>query len=144
MLMRQTIPERELEPLKRLFPTLTKKNFKKLQNGNYCVEVSFITTGKYACGYFDVLIEYPYNYPMSAPKVWVQKPKIPQKTPHIYEWDKDGHALICYLRPKKDWHFKYTSYEASKLIEIWLSTYCIWKKTGKWNWEEAGFLDHLF
>lgn len=144
MLLRQTIPEREIDPLRRVFPNIRRKDFRKLKNGNYCVQISFITTGKFACGYFDVLIEYPYNYPISAPMAWVQKPKIPHQTPHVYRWDEEGHALICYLRPKKDWHPSYTSFEAAKMIENWLTTYCRWTKTQNWDFPEAGFWDHFF
>ncbi len=143
MSLRRPLPDRELEPLQRFFPDVKRHDFQKLENGNFCVQISFITTGKFACGYFDVLIEYPYNYPISAPKVWVQKPQIPEKTPHVYEWDKEGHALICYLRPKKDWHLSYTSYETAQMVEVWLKTYCRWIKTGSWDFPEAGFWDHL-
>jgi hypothetical protein len=144
MSLRYSIPEREIIPIQKIFPGVRKRDFRKLKNGNYSVQVSFITTGKYACGHFDVLIEYPYNYPITAPKAWIQKPKILRKTSHVYEWDEEGHALICYLRPKKDWDFTYTSYEAAKLIETWLITYCRWLKTGNWDYPVAGFWDHLF
>ncbi len=137
------IKDRELLPLQKVFPDINENNFRKLKNGNHCIQVSFITTGKYACGMFDILIEYPHNYPISAPKVWIQKPIIPRKTPHIYERDKHGHALICYLRPKKDWHHSYSSYETAMMVETWLTSYCKWKKTGKWDFPEAGFWDHM-
>lgn len=143
MSVRQSIPERELSPLKKIFPDLRRKDFRKLPNGNYCVQIGFITTGKYACGYFDVLLEYPFNYPVGAIKAWVQKPEIPRQTPHVYEWDEENHAQICYLRPKKDWHLMMTSYEAAKMIETWLSTFCRWTKTGIWDFPEAGIWDHL-
>lgn len=144
MSLRQTIPERELTPIQKIFPDVRKRDFRKLENGNYSLQVSFITTGKFACGYFEVLIEFPYNYPISAPKAWIQKPELSKKTPHVYERDEEGHALICYLRPKKDWDFTYTSYEAAKMIETWLATYCRWQKTGKWDFPEAKFWDHIF
>ena len=64
--LRQRISDRELKPLQKLFPSVKEQDFQQLANGNYCVQISFITTGKYACGYFDVLIEYPYNYPINA------------------------------------------------------------------------------
>jgi hypothetical protein len=51
--------------------------------------------------------------------------------------------LICYLRPKKDWHFSYSSYEAAQMIETWLTAYCRWTKTNNWDFPEAGFWDHL-
>jgi hypothetical protein len=130
--------------LKKLFPDLRKADFSVLENGNKCVQVSFLTTGKYACGKFDVLIEFPYNYPVGTPLAWIQNPTIPKNTPHVYGWDEDDHASICYLRPKKDWQLNYTSYEAALLIEGWLSTYCYWLKTGVWDWPEAGILDHIF
>ncbi|MFX0052764.1 MAG: hypothetical protein ACFE8U_15910 [Candidatus Hermodarchaeota archaeon] len=144
MLREGSLIDRELGNLKKVFPDLRRKDFHILKNGNYCVQVSYITKGKYACGKFDILIEFPYNYPVGAPHAWIQKPKIPKETPHVYSYDKYGHADICYLRPKKDWHYSYTSYETSAMIEIWLATYCHWTKTGIWDWPEAGFLDHLF
>lgn len=144
MLMRKSLPEREIPHITKLFPTIKKKDFRKLPNGNYCLQVSFNTTGKYACGFFDVLIEYPYNYPIAGPKAWIQRPDISRKTPHVYEWDKENHANICYNRPKKDWHFSYSSYEACLMIESWITTYCRWIKTQIWDWPEAGMLDHLF
>ncbi|MHA2226879.1 MAG: hypothetical protein ACXAC8_16820 [Candidatus Hodarchaeales archaeon] len=144
MLHIKTLIDREIGNLKRVFPDLSRKDFSTLKNGNYCVQVSYITTGKFACGLFEVLIEFPYNYPVGAPLAWVQKPRIPKNTPHIYKWDKIGHANICYLRPKKDWHYSLSSYEAAVMIESWLTTYCHWKKTGQWDWPEAGIFDHLF
>lgn len=137
------IPVRELKQLQKLFPKISERDFYRLRNGNHCLQISFITTGKYACGFFDILIEYPHNYPMSAPKVWIQKPTIKRKTPHVYEWDNEGHALICYLRPKKDWHYSYSSYEVAMMIETWLTAYCKWKKTGNWSFSEAGIWDHI-
>ena len=138
--------EREKPHLQKIFPDISRRDFSTLKNGNYCVRVSYVTTGKYACGIFEVLIEYPYNYPVGAPRAWIIKPTIDhtKKTPHVYEYDEYGHAHICYLRPKKDWHYSYSSFEAVSMIETWLSAYCHWTKTKKWNWPEAGFFDHLF
>ena len=143
MSLRGKLVDREIVKLKKLFPDIRKNDFSVLENGNKCVQVSFLTTGKYACGKFDVLIEFPYNYPVGTPLAWIQKPAIPRNTPHVYGWDEDDHASICYLRPKKDWQLNYTSYEAALLIESWLSTYCYWLKTNEWDWPEAGILDHI-
>ncbi|PWI47378.1 hypothetical protein CEE45_11795 [Candidatus Heimdallarchaeota archaeon B3_Heim] len=144
MSLRGNLVDRELEKLKKIFPDLQRKDFLQLKNKNKCVQLSFITTGKYACGHFDILIEFPYNYPVGSPKVWVQKPKILKNTPHVYGWDEDGHASICYLRPKKDWRLNFSSYETALLVEIWLRTYCRWTKTNVWDWPEAGVIDHIF
>jgi hypothetical protein len=51
--------------------------------------------------------------------------------------------LICYLRPKKDWHYRYSSYETAMMIETWLTAYCKWMKTGNWSFSEAGIWDHM-
>ncbi len=146
MLDMRKLIERERPKLQKIFPDISRKDFRILENGNSCVQVSYLTSGKYACGKFDVLIEFPYNYPVGAPRAWITKPTIAhtKKTPHVYKYDEYGHAHICYLRPKKDWHYSYSSYEAASMIETWLSTYCHWTKTGVWDWPEAGFLDHIF
>ena len=144
MSLRGKLIDREMVKLRQLFPELGKRDFFILENGNKCVQVRFITTGKFACGQFDVLMEFPYNYPVGAPRAWIQRPSIPKNTPHVYGWDEEGHASICFLRPKKDWQLNYTSYEAALLIEGWLSTYCRWTKTSIWDWPAAGIIDHLF
>jgi hypothetical protein len=144
MLQLNQLINREMSKLKKIFPDIRRKDFRILPNGNFCVQISYITKGKYACGTFDVLIEYPYNFPVGYPHAWITKPVIPKNTPHIFNYDELGHAHICYLRPKKDWHYSYSSYEAAVMIETWLSTYCRWSKSGLWDWPEAGFFDHLF
>jgi len=144
MLRLEKLIDREIGNLKKIFPDIRKKNFIILQNKNYGVEVSYLTSGKYACGLFYVMIEFPYNYPVGSPKAWITKPTIPKKTPHVFSYDEYGHAHICYLRPKKDWHYSFSSYEAATMIETWLSAYCRWSKTGVWDYPEAGFFDHLF
>lgn len=133
----------ESRNLQQMFPDLKRRDFRRLKNGNWCVNVRFATKGKFACGVFDVLLEFPASYPSVPPMAWVQKPLIPKKTPHVYKHDNLNHANICYLRPKKDWHFHYTSFEASTIIETWIVAYCKWKLTGNWDWPEAGFFDHL-
>jgi hypothetical protein len=144
-MLRGNLIDRELKNLREIFPDIRRKDFYKLDNGNYCVQLSYITSGKFACSppRFDILIEFPYNYPHNAPKAWIQKPKIKETDPpHVYGYDEFGHAHICYLRPKKDWHFRLSSADAAILVEIWIATYCRWIKTGQWDWKEAGFLDH--
>ncbi len=143
MSLRGNLIDRELAKIKQIFPEIRRKDFRTLPNGNKCVQVSYVTFGKYACGVFDVLIEFPYNYPVGAPHAWIQKPRLSKKTPHVFKRDEEGHADICYLRPKKDWNLSFSSYEAAILIESWLSTYCRWTKTGVWDWPEAGFFDHV-
>ncbi len=144
MLRLDQLIDREISNLKKMFLDIQRKDFRILPNGNFCVQISYITKGKYACGTFDILIEYPYNYPVGAPRAWITNPPIPKTTPHVYDYDEFGHAHICYLRPKKDWHYSYSSFEAAAMIESWLSTYCRWSKSGMWDWPEAGFFDHLF
>ncbi len=127
----------ELRQLQGVFPDITMADFFELENGNTCVLVAYRTTGRYACGRFKVLIEFPYNYPNSAPFAWVQKPRIKSRVKHVYERDSYGHTKICYLRPKKDWHYSYTSYDAAMMIQTWIYAYCHWLKTGIWDWEQA-------
>ena len=102
--MRRTL-EKELHELKGVFPKLTRKDFYRLDNGNICVQVKFATTGPYTLGFFDVLIEFLHSYPNIPPRAWVQRPKIHPKTHHVHRRDEYGHTEICYLRPRKDWHF---------------------------------------
>lgn len=134
--MRRTV-ERELHELKGVFPKLSRKDFYRLDNGNICVQVKFATTGPYSLGVFDVLIEFPHSYPNSPPRAWIQKPKIHPKTHHVHRRDEYGHTEICYLRPRKDWHFTYTAYDAAIMIQTWIWAYCKWRKTGDWDWREA-------
>ncbi len=68
--MRRTV-EDELHELKGVFPGLTRKDFYRLENDNVCVKVIYKTTGKYACGTFVVLMEFPHNYPSAPPHAWI-------------------------------------------------------------------------
>ncbi len=129
--------EQELHELKGVFPGLTRNDFYRLENGNICANVKFVTTGEFACGTFTVLIEFPQNYPTAPPRAWVTQPKISSRTHHVYRRDEYGHTEICYLRPYVDWHFSYTSYDAAIMIQTWIWSYCRWRKTGIWHWEEA-------
>ena len=129
--------EKELHELQGVFPSLSNKDFYRLENGNICVRVKYVTTGTYACGMFYVLIEFPHNYPTAPPHAWVTKPKISIKAHHIHRRDKYDHTEICYLRPQKDWHFTFTAYDAAIMIQTWIWAYCRWRKTGTWDWKEA-------
>lgn len=129
--------KKELHELKGVFPDLTRDDFYRLENENICVQVKYATTGKYALGSFDVLIEFPHNYPSAPPHAWITKPKIHPKTHHIHRRDELNHTEICYLRPNKDWHYRMTAYDAAMMIQTWIWAYCRWRKTGKWDWREA-------
>ena len=136
-ILRPRTVEKELHELQGVFPSLTKKDFFYLENGNICVRVKYVTAGPYSCGTFAVLIEFPHNYPTAPPHAWVTEPEISGRTHHIHRRDKYGHTEICYLRPQKDWHFSYTAYDAAIMIQTWIWAYCRWLKTGKWDWKEA-------
>ena len=129
--------EQELHELQGVFPGLTRDEFYRLENGNICVKVKYITTGRFACGTFHVIIEFPHNYPTAPPRAWVTKPRLSVKTHHVYGTDEYGHTEICYLRPQKDWHFSYTAYDAALMIQTWIWAYCRFRKVGIWAWEEA-------
>ena len=135
--LRTRTVEQELHELQGVFPSLSRKDFYRLENGNICVRVKYVTTGPYACGIFHVLIEFPHNYPSAPPHAWVTQPKLSVKTHHVHRIDEYGHTEICYLRPQKDWHFLYTAYDAAIMIQTWIWAYCRWCKTGKWDWREA-------
>ncbi len=135
-MLRRTV-ENELHELRGVFPGLTRKAFYYLDNGNIAVQVKYSTTGQYAHGTFTVLIEFPHNYPNSPPRAWIMEPTISSRTHHIYGTDEYGHTEICYLRPQKDWHFTFTSYDAAILIQTWIWAYCRWRKVGIWDWKEA-------
>jgi ubiquitin-protein ligase len=136
MNIRRTV-EDELHELRGVFPTLSRKDFYRLDNGNICVKVKYKTTGPYSLGTFNVLIEFPHNYPSAPPHAWITEPKISKKVHHVHRTDEYGHTEICYLRPLKDWHYTHTAYDAAIMIQTWVWAYCKWRKTGIWDWEEV-------
>lgn len=137
--MLQRTVNSELHELMGVFPALTRDDFFYLDNGNIGVKVIYDTTGKYSLGKIHVIIEFPQNYPSAPPHVWIISPKVHPETHHVHKRDKYGHTEICYLRPHKDWHYSYTSYDAAIMVQTWIYAYCKWMKTRrkKWDWKEA-------
>lgn len=132
----------EIAELRGQFPNVDRSDFYELDNGNIGVIVNIDTTGSYSKGLFEVMIEYPPGYPNSPPKAWVMSPEVDGGCGHIYNFDENGHANICFTGDR-NWSPEYTSYDAAAMVKSWIFGYCKWEQTGEWGWNEAGFIDYL-
>lgn len=70
----------------------------------------------------------------STPKVWVQRPTVDERSPHLY---RDG--SLCLFYPKDaSWH---SGMKIADMIIPWISDwllyYELWQDTGKWLGPEA-------
>jgi ubiquitin-protein ligase len=125
----------QLHELQGVFPEATRDDFYELDNGNIAVAVKYHTED-YTKPNFDVLIEFPQNFPQGPPEVWVIEPEIKEGTGHVWGRDQHGHAKICYIKPDK-WSPNYTVYDTALMAKTWFYAYCNWLDSGDWDWEEA-------
>ena len=127
--------DEEVHELRGVFPDISRSDFYRLNNDSIGAEVTY-ETEDYFTDDFDVLIEFDYGYPDSAPNAWIQHPDIDNGCPHDYGEDEYGNTRACYVHYNQ-WKPWYTSFDASVMIKTWVYAYCNWKKTGNWDWEEA-------
>lgn len=125
----------ELWELKGVFKDATRSDFYELNNGNIAAYVTY-SPNDFSVPDFDVLIEYPYDYPNSPPNAWITEPEIETGTGHVWTRDEDGSPKICYIKPDR-WSPDYTTYDAAIMIQTWIWAYCNWLESGNWDWEEA-------
>lgn len=133
--------DEEITELRGVIPNVSRSDFYELDNGNIGTIIYYDPT-EYQFDTFEVLIEYTPGYPDQPPNAWVLDPEIDSDSPHIWEWD-NGDPRICFIKPAR-WKSSYTSYDAAAMIKSWVWTYCNWMKTGSWDWDEVGFVGHLF
>lgn len=132
----------EVYELRGVFPHITRRDFYELDNGNTGVVVEYDTSGEFSRGTFEVLIEYTEGYPDTKPNAWVMEPNVDGSCGHIYNFDQNGHANICYMG-NRNWDPSYTSYDVAVMVKSWIFAYCRWEKTDNWGWNEAGLIDYL-
>jgi ubiquitin-protein ligase len=132
---------KEIEELRGHFPDVSRSDFYELDNGNIGVVLQISTSGQYALGTFEVVLEFPLGYPDIPPNAWVNNPDLDESCGHVY-YTENGQGKICFTADK-EWDPRYTSYDAVAMIKSWIFGYCKWEHTGEWGWDEAGFLDYL-
>lgn len=132
----------EVEELSGILTNVGRDDFYELDNGNIGAILVYDTSGQYSKGTFEVLLEYPPGFPDTKPNAWVMEPEVDRACGHVYRYDENGHAQICFTGDR-NWSPNYTGYDAAAMIKSWIFGYCKWESTGEWGWNEAGFLDYL-
>ena len=120
--------EFEVLQIKKIFPDANTEDFFILPSGNRGIRLVFQTNGNDYNDEFEVLIEFLYDYPNSAPSVLIIRPNI-SNTPHTL-YNKQ----MCYVNTRIDWNTSFTAYDVLIMIQTWIYAYCKWRSSGVWDW----------
>ena len=79
---------------------------------------------------YGVLVVYPSNYPVDAPRVYVEGISGIESTPHMFS---DGSLCLFYPNDPRQWNPQQsTAVVAISWTAAWLHAYEVWKRTGRW------------
>jgi len=114
----------EINALQNLFPTISVSEFYHVETGTIGVKLRYeLSFGDIDA--VDVLLEYPYDYPVIPPRMWVTNPEIDPESGMVIEYDHRNDARADYIDVNQ-WDSSMNGFHAAAMMKEWVAEYCHW------------------